>query len=312
MATPPKRTLVSFDWAAKKLLRNKANFDILEGFLTTLLKQEIKVISILESETNREDESDKFNRVDLLVENQHGELIVIEIQNNRELHYLQRMLYGASKLIVDHLQLGESYANVKKVISISILYFLLGEGESDYVYHGNTEFYGLHDKSRLVLKPQQRQALFDGISSVNGNIFPEYYLIEVERFQDAIESDLDEWIYFFKNSEIREDFQAKNIQLAKEKLDLLKMPEKERRAYERYLMNKASERDVIETAKLEGWEEGFEQGEEKGEEKGIEKGEEKRSIEIAKMMLANDEPVDKIARYTGLSKKKIVQIKADI
>ena len=131
MSNKKDRPLVRFDWAAKKMLRDKANFDILEGFLTSLLEQEIQIVSILESEGTPESATDKFNKVDMLVQNQRGELIFIEIQNNREVHYLERLLYGASKLIVDHPQLGESYEHVKKVISVSILYFLLGEGESD-------------------------------------------------------------------------------------------------------------------------------------------------------------------------------------
>jgi predicted transposase/invertase (TIGR01784 family) len=291
MTTKKDRPLVSFDWAAKKILRDKANFDILEGFLTTLLKQEIKIISILESEGTPEHATDKFNKVDLLVQNNHGELIIIEIQNNREVHYLERLLYGTSKLIVDHLQLGESYEKVKKVISISILYFLLGEGETDYVYYGSTAFYGLHDGSKLVLRRYKPEALWDGHIEVAKKIFPEYYLIEVERFQDIIKSDLDEWIYFFKNSEIKEEFKSKNIQRAREKLDLLKMPESERKAFERYLMNKASEKEVIETAKIDG---------------GIE-----RNVEIAKAMLANNEPMEKIKQYTGLSEAEISDLKSN-
>jgi predicted transposase/invertase (TIGR01784 family) len=292
MLTKKDRPLVSFDWAAKKILRDKANFDILEGFLTTLLKQEIKIISILESESTPEHATDKFNKVDLLVQNNHGELIIIEIQNNREVHYLERLLYGTSKLIVDHLQLGESYEKIKKVISISILYFLLGEGETDYVYHGSTAFYGLHDGSKLVLRRYKPEALLDGHIEVAKKIFPEYYLIEVERFQDIIKSDLDEWIYFFKNSEIKEEFKSKNIQRAREKLDLLKMTESERKAFERYLMNKASERDVIETAKIDG---------------RIE-----RNVEIAKAMLANNEPMEKIKQYTGLSEAEILDLKSKL
>jgi hypothetical protein len=293
MTIKKDRPLVSFDWAAKKILRDKANFDILEGFLATLLKQEIKIISILESESTPEHQTDKFNKVDLLVENQRGELIIIEVQNNREVHYLERLLYGTSKLIVDHLQLGESYEKVKKVISISILYFLLGEGETDYVYHGSTAFYGLHDGSKLMLRHHKREALVDGYIDIGTNIFPEYYLIEVERFQDIIKSDLDEWIYFFKNSEIKENFKAKNIQRAKEKLDLLKMPENERKAYERYLMNKASEKDVIETAKMDGKTE----------------GKSERTIEIAKAMLAEGIQASLISKVTGLSEEEILQLK---
>ncbi len=153
------RPLVSFDWAIKYLLREKANFDILEGFLTALLRQDLHIRSLLESESNQEDRTDKFNRVDLLVENDQHELIIIEVQSNREIHYLERVLYGTSKLIVEHMQLGDDYHKIKKVISVSILYFLLGEGEMDYVFHGTTEFYGLNNHSRLELKKHRKAAL---------------------------------------------------------------------------------------------------------------------------------------------------------
>jgi predicted transposase/invertase (TIGR01784 family) len=93
MAVRPARTLVSFDWAMKSILRDKANFDVLEGFLTTLLNQEIKVVSLLESETNAQSDQDKFNRVDLLVQDEQGEIIFIEIQHNRDAHYLKHLLY---------------------------------------------------------------------------------------------------------------------------------------------------------------------------------------------------------------------------
>jgi hypothetical protein len=66
---------IRFDWAAKKLLRDKANFDILEGFLSELLKEEIIITGLLESEGNQEEEDDKFNRVDLYAENSKGEHI---------------------------------------------------------------------------------------------------------------------------------------------------------------------------------------------------------------------------------------------
>jgi predicted transposase/invertase (TIGR01784 family) len=70
--------LVRFDWAIKYLLRDKANFDILEGFLSALLNEKIQIISILESESNQFDSEDKFNRVDILVKDQKQRQIIIE------------------------------------------------------------------------------------------------------------------------------------------------------------------------------------------------------------------------------------------
>ena len=280
------RTLVSFDWAIKNILRDKANYDVLEGFLSTLLERDIKILSLLESESNQQDESDKFNRVDLSVENDAGEMYVIEVQAGWERYYLQRLLYGSSKLIVDHMKLGESFAKVRKVISVSILYFLLGEGENDYLYKGSTEFYGLNTNETLRLDPKKRRAVVGREIDAGRNVFPEYYLIEVERFHNIINREIDEWVYFFKNSEVRADFRSKNIQAAAEKLDLLKMPEDRRRAYEKYLVNKASEKDMIESAYDEG----------------IEKGKSDVAINMLRMGLLT---VEQIAQATGLSVDEI-------
>ena len=111
---------IRFDWAAKKMLRDKKNFDILEGFLSELLKEDIIIEGLLESEANQEEEGDKFNRVDLYAKNSKGEHIIIEIQNTRELDYLMRMLFGTAKAITDYLPVGSPYSDIKKVIAISI------------------------------------------------------------------------------------------------------------------------------------------------------------------------------------------------
>lgn len=63
-----KNQIIRFDWAMKRLLRNKANFSVLEGLLTTLLGEKIIIQRLLESESNQEDEYDKYNRVDMLAE----------------------------------------------------------------------------------------------------------------------------------------------------------------------------------------------------------------------------------------------------
>jgi hypothetical protein len=66
------QTLISFDWAMKKMLRHKANFDILEGFLSVLLDRDIKINSVLESASNKNDIEEKFNIVDLLAQDETG------------------------------------------------------------------------------------------------------------------------------------------------------------------------------------------------------------------------------------------------
>jgi len=254
MQETEEKRLIRFDWAAKNILRDKSNFDILEGFLTALLQKDIEIINLLESDSNRENESNKFNKVDLLTVDDKGEYIIIEIQNEREVHYLERLLFGTSKLIVENLKIGEPYKDIKKVISVSILYFTLGDKVDDYIYYGNTEFKGIHTKKPLLLRKKDKETI-NTIKSEN--IYPEYYLIEVEKFEDIIQSDSDEWIYFLKHDSIKDDFRAKNIKKAKEKLDILKMNTKERKRYENYLMNLARENDIVDGAREDGIKEGI-------------------------------------------------------
>ena len=110
------------------MLRDKANFAVLEGLVTVLLGEKIVITELLESESNQETSESKFNRVDIKAKNQKGEIIIVEVQLSRQLYYLQRMLYGVSKAITEHIQIGNMYDQVKKVYSINIIYFDLGKG----------------------------------------------------------------------------------------------------------------------------------------------------------------------------------------
>jgi predicted transposase/invertase (TIGR01784 family) len=166
----PTRKLISFDWAMKKLLRSKANFEILEGFLSELLREDVRIQEVLESESNKETQRDKFNRVDLKVKNAAGDILIIEVQYDREFDFLQRIFYGTAKAVTEHMQEGAAYSQITKLISVSILYFDLGQG-TDYVYHGTTSFRGLHNSDVLRLSRRQR-AMF-GRDEVY-ELLPEY------------------------------------------------------------------------------------------------------------------------------------------
>ncbi len=225
------KKLIRFDWAVKKLLRNKANFVVLEGFLSELLFDDIRIEKILESEGNQETEDNKFNRVDILTQNSKKELIIVEIQNTFEIDFFHRMAFGASKALTENLSLGQAYAEIKKVISINIVYFDLGQGE-DYVYKGRTIFHGLHQKDTLTLSEKQKAAF----SKENvSDIFLEFYIIKVNKFNDVAKDNLDEWIYFLKNSEVKDEFKAKGLKEAGEVLDYMRLAEDDQFSYNRYL-----------------------------------------------------------------------------
>jgi len=222
---------VRFDWAIKRLLRQKANFNILEGFLSELLKEDIEIMEIIEAESNQETEEDKFNRVDILVKDQKGDLIIIEIQNSYAIDYFLRILYGISKTITEHMDLGDKWYKVKKVISVNVVYFDLGKG-GDYIYKGTTKFHGIHNNESLQLTNAQKK-LFRKEKVMD--LYPEIYLIKVDNFDNVAKDGLDEWIYFLKNSEIKKEFTAKGLKQADEVLKVANMEDPERREYQRFM-----------------------------------------------------------------------------
>ena len=89
----------------------------MESFLSELLGEKVVIKRMLESEGNKETPDDKFNRVDVLAENSKGELIIIEIQNNAEIYYFQRMLYGTSKAITEYIYEGDEYSGPRLHLS---------------------------------------------------------------------------------------------------------------------------------------------------------------------------------------------------
>jgi predicted transposase/invertase (TIGR01784 family) len=290
------KKLIRFDWAIKRLLRNKANFVVLEGFLSELLFDDIKIEQILESEGNQLYEADKFNRVDILTQNSKKELIIIEIQSTYEIDYFQRMAYGVSKSITENLRLGQHYSEMKKVISINIVYFDLGQGK-DYIYRGVSDFKGLHQNDLLGLSEKQKSTFMKENVS---DIFPEYYLLKVNQFNDIAKDTLDEWIYFLKNSEVKENFKAKGLKEANQVLDIMSLEDKDTYGYNRYLDSlhlKASEIFSLQTEAKFAREEGMKEGREEG------------MKEIARKLIESGFDNDMIAKTTGLEIVEIEQLR---
>ena len=300
-----KDKYIRFDWAIKRLLRQKANFGVLEGFLTVFLGEPITIVEILESESNQASADDKFNRVDIKARNSKGDIIIIEVQNTRELYYLERVLYGVAKAITEHINLGNSYEQVKKVYSISILYFDLGLG-SDYLYHGQNQFVGVHTKDLLQIRSKERDAI---VSRLPSEIFPEYILIRVNEFDRVAVTPLDEWMRYLKDGVIAADTSAPGLGEAREKLKYYSMSPEDQRAYDEHLNAVMIQNDVLNTAKLEGRAEGRAEGREEGRAEGRAEGrEEGRAegraeglLETARNLKRMGMNVDFIAQATGLS-----------
>lgn len=304
-----KDRYIRFDWAIKRLLRQKANFDVLEGFLTVFIGEEVKIVEILESEGYQQTPDDKFNRVDIKARNSKGEIILVEVQNTSELYYLERILYGVAKAITEHIHLGDTYKEVKKVYSISILYFDIGKG-ADYLYVGQNKFIGVHTNDQLVITAKEKGAL---VQKSPAEIFPEYILVRVNEFDKVAVTPLEEWVAYLKSGVIKENTTAPGLQEARKKLQYYSMTDAERYAYDEHLNAVMIQNDVLGNAREEGLAEGRAEGLTQGRAEGLTQGRAEGRAEakkdIVKSMLSNGLSVEQAAKYSGLTVEEVESIK---
>jgi predicted transposase/invertase (TIGR01784 family) len=320
-----KRKYILFDWEVKRLFREKANFEVVEGLLSVLLEDSIKIVEVLDSESNRTHSEDKFNRVDVLAKTGRGELVIIEVQNERELDYFHRMLYGVSKAITEHIRVRNAYAQIKKVSSVNILYFELGQGQ-DYLYHGRTDFRGVFKNDTLKLSAGQSEQFK---CREAGDLYPEYYILRVDDFDREAVTPLDEWFLFLKTGEIPEGATAPGLQEASERMRYDRMTREEQREYDDYLEALRYRESVIQTSLIEGEAIGLEKGKAEGEAIGLEKGKAEGEAERDRLKaekeaaLAEKEtdrenvvinssdagrPIETIAKITGLTVEEVIKI----
>jgi hypothetical protein len=313
---------VRFDWAIKRILRDKANKGVLEGLMTVLLNDPTTIEEILEPESNQDSRDDKYNRVDVKARTSAGDIIIVEVQLAKEFNFLQRILFGTSKAVTEQVHLSQGYEHIKKVYSVNILYFDLGEGD-DYAYHGKTVFRGMTRKDSLLRFTEKDEKYMEGgllATNLPDKVFPEYFLLRVNQFDEVARTPFGEWMRYLKDGIIMNDTKAPGLQEAKEKLAFMKMTDKERRAYEDYMISVHAAKDVYQTAvakgfaegeakgRAEGRAEGEAKGRAEGEAKGRAEGEKQKSLEIARKMKAKGMAAEDIADMTGLPSEEIAQI----
>ena len=288
---------VRFDGMIKRLLRNKADTVVLEGFLSVLLERQITITNILESEGNQDYELQKFNRVDLLVEDENKAKYIIEVQNDHEIDFFQRMVYGTSKVIAQYTKLGDAYGNITKVYSINIVYFGLGQGKG-YVYKGTTKFTNIFDENDVLqLTPKQKE-LYDADSV--SNIFPEYYLLKVNNFDEYAISPLQQWISVLKTGDIPKEFTAQGLPEAREVLQYNRLSDEDKIAYRRYLENLTYKQSMLETMNIMAYDKAVNKGRAEGEHNAL--------LATARNMKADGMPIDLIAKYTQLTPEEISKL----
>jgi predicted transposase/invertase (TIGR01784 family) len=268
---------------------------ILSGFLSELMRKDVKVVDILESESNKVEPGDKTNRVDLKARIEGGELAVFEIQFLQESDFFGKVLYGVSRAIVEQIGEGELY-NIRKVHSINIIYYNM-TAKREYLFFGKFGgFKGVHFEDESISFAQAA----DQSSKKLVEIHPEYHLILPKMFDGQLRDRFDEWMFILKNSKVREGSTAAGIKEAGVKLDLLSMSSADRRAYEGYMDGIRSSNSIVIQAQRDG--------EAIGEARGEARGRAEERFVVAKNMKAKGMDVNTISELTGLPVEEVLNL----
>ena len=297
------KTLIAFDYAIKYLLKDKGDYDIVEGFISALLASEgygpVKITALLESESNKETKGLKKSIADLIVQDEKGQNYIVEIERQYTNSFIHKACFNTSRLIVDSISASEDYSTIKKVFHISLLYFNWGNMTKP-LYHGKTIIKEIDTQHPLELHiGDQGGRIYDLVS-----ILPEFFFISVPLFDDVIKQEIDEWLYLMKYSEIKKDFKSPYMKKVAERLSILKMDAKEKDAYYTYLKETMSQRDTMVAAE----EKGKAEGKAEGVEEGLEKGIKLTATNMLKQKLADS----LIMQVTGLSKDELDKLKNKI
>ena len=243
------RSMLFLDWAMEYYLCEKENFEILEGFLSELLQRKVVIRQIEESERIYKERRYKFNEVVMPVEIDDKELCVVELQHGGTSDYYWRKLYRVNNSLTDYVNRGGVYSGASKLYSINVAYFEIGEGK-DYIYHGFTDFRGLHNKKQLKLDVLQRALC---TKYVNDGMYPECYIISTDSFDNKEpKNTLDEWMFYLKYSKIRDSFTAQGMDRARKILLEGNLTDEEKRQYERSIDSRRNDDSIVYTAFFTG------------------------------------------------------------
>ena len=327
------KPLVSFDYGIKYLLRDKGDYTIVEGFISALLGtvgyRNVKILALLESESNREDSKSKRSLADLIVQDEDGSKYIIEIERNVKDSFIHKSLFNTSRLIIDNLAQREDYTQILKVFHISLLYFPIGgnsssgsnkggkgsrsgEGGSSNdttnksgggaIYHGKTIIHEIENNDRLAVHIKNQQG--EVVDATD--ILPEYFYISVPLFNDRLEKEIDDWLHVMKYDEVPNTYHSPYMAQVAEKLSILKMTKEERARYSYYQKQLHTDRDELHAAEARGKEQGLKEGEARGMKAGEAKGKAEGKIEgIAEGIKQGIEEGETKGKVEGITQGKI-------
>jgi len=276
------------DYGFKRLFGEEPNKDLLLDFLNELLKEEegkITELSYLPNEKLPISLGDRRAIFDIYCTNEKGEQFIVEMQKAEQKFFKDRTIFYSTFPIQEQARNKDRFWNfeLKSVYTIGILDFEFEESDPNKYRHD------------VKLTEQENKKVF--YNKLN------YIYLEMPKFQKTekeLETRFDKWMFVLKNlpklDKIPVELKEKIFLRLFETAEIAKLNPEE---YQQYEASVNAYRDIFNIQNTS-----FEKGEIKGHIKGKIEG----KIEIAKEMIKDKEPVEKIMKYTGLTENGINEL----
>ena len=271
------------DYVFKRIFGRVGNEKITKGLLNAILDEQVKEIKLNENtileEADMRDE--KIGILDIKATLNNQITCDIEMQMVDQDNLEERLMFYWSKMYISNIHKGQNYDVLKKCIVILI---------------GNFELKTLKNIAKGHTKWKLREKDFSEIVLTE---VCEIHIIELPKLKKLVkngklqeEKELEIWSKFLLTPEELEVMEMENdeaIKKAKEEFDSLKQDGKEQYLAELRMKHILDTNNIKQT--------------------GFRQGLEERTKEIAKEMLKNGEEIEKIEKYTGLTKQEIEKLK---
>jgi len=265
---------VKNDIAFRKIFGNENKKEILISFLNAVLDlpegKKVEKFEIKNPFQLPEIKELKSSILDVRVVDQRGISYIVEMQVEEPDGFDERVQYYTAKQYSSQLEKGEDYPKLNQVIFIGILDFTFFDDDIEYITRHRT----------VNIRTQK--------STLNAM---EYNFIELKKFKKSLQECntlVDKWVYFIKNAPnldvIPQNLSDEGLKLAYQDAYKHNWTQDELFAYDYASMRKQDERGKTELVVK----------------RAIKTAREEEKIEIAKEMIIDNEPIDKIIRYTKL------------
>jgi predicted transposase/invertase (TIGR01784 family) len=277
------------------------NPDILLDLINALPQftgeHKVAEISILNPELPKLGEIDKVSILDIRAKDLTGREFILEMQGNSHPFLPERLLLYWSKTFSSGINQGMEYSALPKVYSINFFNFVL---------IGNTEFF--HTTFQILDTRTGKIALTEHL---------EITIIELPKIgkkMASLQTDLERWIYFFRNAhklkeEPLQNLSSNNPMLSKAigELEFLSQDAKTRQIYEERLKADLDYNTGMADAFRKGEAKGKQEGILLGKEKGILEGEFRNRLNTARIMKDKGFSQEEIMEITALTKEDLTK-----